>query len=387
MKRMGSMIPMSVKTPTPYDTAKAAIENVIAAARPDNGRAADNDTETTDDCGTPTGPPAAMIDLIIDETFFLLHQGALYSGMGEEAVTAAFASCLASAGEIWRRVWIWSRHNADEQILYQHYSDKEETVLGADFSLIFVDSNEGKPVYRVIVAQAKRLTAARPRMVNIRRKAFSKKTPNVPEKDAVDTQQDAPTLACEETESPWEDAATARLKQAFGKALPDDGDLLREAENYQLTRLLNLRKQVLQFGHAEFLYVMWPAPGNADAVNPILYEFLTEAAKSIAAGLETKPSAGGAAHQKKERYPTSFPLETEQNFRDFLLGYENIKSISEEGLLAALPHIKEESTATILVNASGLQLSSELVAEMQIPVKPDYQPASKRTLGMKGPNG
>lgn len=378
---------MPVNPPTPYEKAKTAVENVIEAARPDNGSETDNGSEKMDDGGTPAGPPAAMIDLIIDETFSLLHQGALYSGMGEEAVTAAFASCLASASELWRRVWIWSRHHANEQILYQHYSDKEETVLGADFSLIFVDSDEGELVYRVIVAQAKRLTAAQPRTVNIWRKAFSKKTLDAPEKGTVEIQQDAAAPASDDNESPWEDAATARLKRAFGDAPPEEADLLREAENYQLTRLLNLRKQVLLSGHAEFLYVMWPAPGNADAVNPILYELLTEAANSIKAGLETRPGAGGAAHQEKERYPTSFPLEKEQDFRDFLLNYKSITPMSEECLLAALPHIKEESTATILVNATSLQLSRKLVAELKVAAKPDYQPASGRAIGMKGPGG
>ncbi|MCC7596759.1 hypothetical protein IGS61_04630 [Janthinobacterium sp. FW305-129] len=363
---------MSEKT-APYTQAVQAVQQVIAAVRQKKAVQKHEAVEKT------TGAPAPMIEVIIDETFYLLHEGALYSGMGEEAVSAAFAASLAAASEMWPRLWVWPQDEADVRILYQHYSDKEETVLGADFSLIFVDHEEGATVYRVIVAQAKRLTAAAPKTVNIRRKAFSQKKQETREDGGSDDRGDVPAASGENETGGWEDAATMRLESALADGAPEEADLAHEAENYQLSRLLNLQKQVRPKAYTEFVYVMWPAKPKNQEVNTVLFEKLAVVATYFNKEGKKKHSQNQGVKTSKERYPVSFPLEKQQSFRDFLLNYKKITSISEIELTSILPAIREESTATILLNASGQPLSLALVKELHIDAKPPYKPATGNT--------
>jgi len=360
----------------PYTLAVEAVERVIAAVRQGEDVRQGKDVRQNKAVEKTTDAPASMIAVIIDETFNLLHKGALYSGMGEEAVSAAFAASFAAASEMWPRLWVWPWDGADERILYQHYSDKEETVLGADFSLIFVDLKDGVPVYRVIVAQAKRLTAAAPTTVSIWRKAFSQKKQEARADGGSDNRGDAAAPSGEGDTGEWEDAATERLERALADEEPEEADLTREAENYQLSRLLNLRKQVLATAYAEFVYVMWPAKPKNREINTVLYEKLATVAKHFKKYDLKKTLQRESVEKSKKRYPVSFPLNGTQSFRDFLLNYKDIDSISEEDLISILPAIREESTATILLNASGRALSDQLSNELHIAAKPPYEPAT-----------
>ncbi|MYM92363.1 hypothetical protein [Duganella vulcania] len=373
-RKVGSYKSTTASETAPYTQAVQAVQQVIAEA-----------VRQDDAVEKATGAPASMIEMIIEETFYLLHEGALYSGMGEEAVSASFAASLAAASQMWPRLWVWPRDGADERVLYQHYSDKEETVLGADFSLIFVDLEHGIPVYRVIVVQAKRLTAQDPTTVNIWRKAFAKKKQESRENRDSDDRGDAAARGGEDETGDWEDAATERLARALADDKPMEADLKREAENYQLTRLLNLRKQVLSTAHAEFVYVVWPAKPNKGEVKTVLFEELTTIAEQFKEEGQKTLRTKENEETGKKRYPVSFRLDGDQSFRDFLLKYTKINSISEAELISILPAIREESTATILLNASGRALSKELEKELRIADKPPYKP-STRNANSRGLN-
>ena len=322
---------------TPYEKAVSSVEQVSLEARSLHGIG-----------------PAPIVRLIIEEAFALLQQGALYSGMGEEAVTAAFASALAAAAEAWRRHWIWSGGTGQDRILWNHYSRSSETVLGADFSIVLADlsPDNSQLDFRLIVAQAKRHTANDPKRVHVERKAFS-------------------TADGKEVQKMWEKVADERLGKALGdgqapREYLSESDMGPGAPNWQLTRLLGLQ-QVLKDTGADFVYVVWPATPkkSGDSFNPVYYEKLDIVCEQV----RENPKS------PTERYLQSFSLDTTLHFRDYLLNYKQLAAISEGQLKDVLKTIQAQSAATIVINASGEKLSKELTELLKATEVPRYEPS------------
>lgn len=294
--------------------------------------------------------PAPISTLIIEETFSLLHHGALYSGMGEEALTAAFASALAAAGVMWRRQWVWHTEIGVESFLWNQYSKSSETVLGADFSLIFADLNKDGDAteYRLIVAQAKRHTASDPQRLHVQRKGFS-------------------TAGDRKAPPGWQADADARLRKALVYEELDEQEIEPGTPNWQLSRLLSLHQRMKAVDiPASFVYVIWPAsPDNDGNINPVLYEQLHVVSDEI----QKNFAENGKLLQ-------SFEIDENKHFREYLLNYRNIDAMSETQLLDVLETIKAKSAATILINASGKPLSPNLKSRLGTSGIPPYVPAT-----------
>ncbi|KQV61417.1 hypothetical protein [Duganella sp. Root336D2] len=293
--------------------------------------------------------PCAIGQLIIEEAFAMLHASSLYSGLGEEGVTATFAASLASAAVLWRRHWIWKEPPTDYQLVWTHFNDKSETVIGADFCMVIIDAPSGGTRYRVIVVQAKRLDALEPERLNVKRKAFSKSR----SKDA---------------EEDWKAKADCNLRAALSSKSFENQ---LETPNWQLTRLIALMKKFDgDENRPSILYVAWPAmPTEARPKdNPILYEELDTVLKEIG----NEKDSDGSLRQ-------SFALDHGKIFRDYLLNNSDDQGISEGKLKEVVEKVKEGCTATIMINASGKELTNEAAAIFkQVPL-PEYLPAKAQS--------
>lgn len=319
---------------TPYDKAVAACKNVLS------------------DSLQFENAPCSIGKLIIEEAFYILHTGALYSGMGEENLSACFVNSLVSAEILWRRQWIWSSE-LPEKIIWAHYPDRTETFVGADFSLTRVDKdpNTGKSRFRMIIAQAKKLTAKTPKLIDVKRKAFS-------------------TLNQGSKSPDWRALANENLQSAF--------DVEFEATryevtypNWQISRLLYLRDRFKenQIPAPSMIYVAWPAtPTNATGpFKPVLYEKLDQVSEQV----KMKKQAGGS-------YVQSFAVDERKLFRNYLLDFDEATSMSEVEFIKAVDLAKIECSALILLNDSGHDLSPELTAILNrlAPTPPPYSPSA-----------
>lgn len=278
--------------------------------------------------------PYTLSKLIVEEAFSILHSTALYSGMGEEAITVYFSAALATAEVIWRRNWIWEAESEGGQIIWSHYSDKTETLLGADFSLVLVDFDQetGGLQYRMIIAQAKKLKALNPRRVDVKRKAFSTSKDNPEPKD-------------------WEVRANEDLRSALKGEVIADASV--EAPNWQFTRLKALEKRLEKekFSLPSIIYVIWPETPtkDGDQLNPVFYEELSVVSNAIS-----------DLWKEKKCYTQSFDLDKNKIFRDYLLNSHEIASMTKDELMSALEIVQADCAATILINSSGKQLDAEL---------------------------
>lgn len=298
--------------------------------------------------------PGPIGKLVIEETFSLLHQGPMYSGMGEEDISASFVASMFAACVMWRRHWIWAEDLQSESILWSHYSKKSETVLGADFSLILVDMEDGTQCFRMVVVQAKKHTANDPKRLHVERKAFS-------------------TVKGEEAPLHWETTANKHLDTALtGQALKEE-DVKANEPNWQLTRLLALKQRLDPV--VSCVYVIWPntSENKGGPYNPVLYQDLSIVSAEI------------AAHKAKHgTLLQSFALDLSKCFRKYLLNYQDIGSMSETNLIAALQIAKAESAATMLINISGNPLSVALKSEFK-PAAPTAYAAATYKMTAGGP--
>ena len=262
---------------TPYADAVSEIETVCLQAQAQGGPA-----------------PATLGQLIIEEAFAILHRTALYSGMGEEDTSASFAASLTAACLLWHRQWIWPDNKQIAEVLWTHYNDKSETVLGADFSLVLVDLYPETKCkrFRMVIAQAKKHKAKDPERLNVTRKAVS-------------TSQDNPLPPN------WEASANVNLGKALaGAVLPKD------SLNWQFSRLTSLANQldgvtldgVNKIQQPSIVYVVWPATPTKpeDQPNPVLYEELSTVSTEI-----------GLSKRKDGSYLQSFAQNHGKRFREF----------------------------------------------------------------------
>jgi hypothetical protein len=300
-----------------------------------------------------SGPaPGTLGQLIIEEAFAILHKTALYSGMGEEDTSASFAASLTAACLLWHRQWIWPDNQQIAEVLWTHYNDKSETVFGADFSLVLVDLDPKTEVKRcrMVIAQAKKHKAKEPKRMNVTRKAVS-------------TSEDNPLPPN------WEASANVNLGKALANVV-----LPADSLNWQFSRLKSLANQlsrvtidgVKKISQPSIVYVVWPStPAKAeDPLNPVLYEDLSTVASEIGRNKRTDGS-----------YLQSFTLDHDKRFREFLLNQDDLNSMAEDELIAAMQISKGESAATILINASGQALSPELQKLVRPTSREPYEPS------------
>lgn len=296
--------------------------------------------------------PASALELLVEETFSLLDY-MLGCGLDEEAITAAFMSCWASAHRFWTRNWIWEPRQGVGDLTWLHFNKKSETRLGADFALAFALADG---TFNILVVQAKRYANETSETERVEQLAYHKT-------------EDSPYAG--KTPEQIRMVAECGLDEAKSGKIADADTT---TPHWQLTRLM-LLKDILTRTYKvgspaiEFLYVAWPDAASL----PPLYRRLDEVLVDI----------GDVKDAKTRRRKQYFALKHEDCFRDLLV---TASTATQGGLpLKQAGEILDEMgslcTTVIVVDVTGKGLANELATNVKNATAVKQKSEPKRAHG------